>query len=140
MRILAIILSMFAVTITPVLSAAGDVIFICNPSIKSSQLTKKEISKIFFGKKIEWEDKSRITVVLQKNSAVHNSFLEEYIHQSPSRFDNYWKRQIFTGKASSLKIFGNDRKVIKFVSETKGAIGYVSPQSGLDSVKTIGVK
>lgn len=139
MKILVIIAVTFAVMLCPVLTVAGDLIFIGNPSITASTLTKDDISKIFFGKKIEWKDKSKIIIAFQKNPAIHNLFLKKYIHQSPSRFANFWKRQIFTGKVSTLNRFNSDEEVVKFISETKGSIGYVSPDAKLDNVKTIGV-
>lgn len=140
MKIFVIIAVMFVVMLCPVLTMAADVIFIGNPSVKTSTLSKNDISKIFFGKKIVWNDKSKIIIALQKKTATHNLFLKTYIRQSPARFDSFWKRQIFTGRISSLNMFNNDQDVVKFVSEIKGAIGYVSPDTNLDNVKTISVK
>lgn len=140
MKIRVIVAVMVALMLLPALSAASDVIVIGNPSVPVSDLRKKDISKIFLGKKVVWDDKSKIVVVIQSNADLHEKFLKEYVGKSPSKFAAAWKDLVFTGKRSAPKIFATDQEMIKFVSETKGAIGYVSTGTTLDKVKTISVK
>ncbi len=140
MKIKAIVVVMVATMIVPAISAVEDVVLIGNSSIKDTVLTEREVIKIFLGKKIAWDDNTRTVVAFQKKPAVHNAFLKRYIHQSPSMFANFWKRQIYTGKVSSPKYVTNDQEMIRYVSETEGAIGYVSISTGLDVVKTIRVR
>lgn len=140
MKIRVIVAAMAFILFAPVLSVAEDVVLIGNPSVKATTLQEKDVSKIFLGKKIVWDDKTRIVIALQKNPAIHNAFLKEYIHKSPSRFASLWKRQVFTGGMLAPKTFESDKGVVKYVSETKGAIGYVSAETNLENVKTISVK
>lgn len=140
MKLKVIVAAMTFFMLVPVLSAAEDVVLIGNPSVQESTLSKKDVGKIFLGKKIVWDDKSRIVITLQKNPATHNAFLKKYIRKSPSRFAGLWKRQIFTGKVIEPKTFESDKEVVQYVSETKGALGYVSAKTNLENVKKISVK
>ncbi len=140
MKILVIVTTTLMVMFLPVLSQAENVVLIGNPSVKTSTLSTKDVSKIFLGKKITWDDGTKIIIVLQKNKTTHSEFLREYIHKSPSMFAGYWQRQVFTGKVVEPISFNSDQAVIEYVIQTTGAVGYVSTSANLDKVKTISVK
>lgn len=140
MKLSVIVAAMIIVMFSPVLSQAENVVLIGNPSVKTSTLSSKDVSKIFLGKKITWDDGTKITIVLQKNKTLHSEFLKEYVHKSPPMFASYWKRQVFTGKVVEPIALGSDQAVIEYVLETIGAVGYVSTSANLDKVKTISVK
>lgn len=140
MRNKVIIVLMVAIIFAPVFSAAGDLIIIGNPAIEDSILSKKDIGKVFLGKKKSWKNRSKIVIVLQKDPAIHKAFLKQYVFKTTAQFNDSWKRLIFSGKRSSPQILDGNRKVIEYISRTKGAIGYVSSDSDLKNVKTISVK
>ncbi len=52
MKIRVIATTLVAVILIPILSVAGDVVFIGNPSIPVSELSKHDIKSIFLGSKI----------------------------------------------------------------------------------------
>lgn len=131
----------FIVTVMwiPAMAVAGDVIFIGNNQNPESRLSKQEVQYIFLGQKREWSDSSKVVFAVQNSGAAHDSFLERFIGKNSFQFTNYWKKQVFTGKGSPPRSFQNDKEMIKFVSENKGAIGYVSSGAKLENVKTISV-
>lgn len=140
MKIRIIIAAIVMSMIIPTLSIAGDIVVICNPSVTKSVLSKQDVKNIFLGKKTTWSDDNKIHFVTQKDSAIHGIFLKKYVGKSASQFSNYWKKQVFTGKGSTPQSYTSDQEVIKFVSETSGAVGYISSDTGLDNVKTIKVR
>lgn len=129
-----------AVLLFAELSLGGNVVLIGNTSIPVSALNQTDINNIFLGGKNTWDDGSKVIFVIQKHSACHDIFLKNYINKTPSQFSSYWKKQVFTGKGFAPRSLDNDQEMIKFVSKTKGAIGYVSSDTGLDNVKVITVK
>lgn len=139
MRIRIFIASIVIVMWIPAMAVAGDVVFIGNNLNPESRLSKQEVQYIFLGQKREWSDSSKIVFAVQSIGAVHDSFLEKFIGKSGFQFTNYWKKQVFTGKGAPPRSFQNDEEMIKFVSETRGAIGYVSSGTKLENVKTISV-
>ncbi len=140
MKIRLILVAIVVIWLVPAFSMAQDVTFIGNSSVKASSLTQKEILKIFMGKKIAWDDKTKIVIFFHKDPVVHNAFLKNYIHKSSSIFDRVWKRQVFAGKSKLPEYLESDTDMIEHVSATKGAIGYVSVDADLSNVKTIRVR
>ncbi len=140
MKLRTIVTAIFAVLLFPVLIFAGDVVVIGNPSVTTSTLSKQEIIQIFLGKKKRWDGGGKVVFAIQEDSQIHKLFLKEYIRKTPSQYANYWKTQIFSGEGKPPKSLGDDAKMIKFVTETPGAVGYVSPGADLNKVKTIIVK
>lgn len=140
MKIRVIIAAVVAIMLAPALSSAGNVILISNPSVQISTLSKQDVGFIFLGKKKDWDDGAKIFFAIQKDSQSHRDFLKNYIHKNPPHFSNYWKKQVFTGKGTWPRSFDSDQEMVKFIAETKGAIGYVSDQVNLANVKTISVK
>lgn len=132
----AMVVFMFA----PAFSAAGDVVIIGNQSIKKSTLSKQDIQYIFLGKKTTWEDGRKIKFALQETNTIHEKFLKKYVQKSRSQFSTYWKRRVFSGKGSLPKSFENDQKMIDFIRETSGAIGYVYSENNLEKVKVLKIQ
>ena len=120
---------------TPV---CAQVLIIANKSVPQESIDKKDVQKIFLGKMVKWPDNSSIYFGTCKTDA-HQEFLKLYLHRSSSQFRNYWRKMVFTGKGRKPKAFQSDEELVRFVSETKGAIGYVSAEAELKNVKTIGV-
>lgn len=140
LKIRVSVTTLVAAILIPVISMAGDVVLIGNPSIPIGVLSKYDIKNIFLGSKLTWKDGSNIFIVIQRKNPCHKIFLKEFIDKTPAQFSNYWKKQIFTGKGIAPPAKKNDEEVIKFVSQTKGSIGYVSTDTGLKNVKIITVK
>ncbi|MBN1625650.1 MAG: substrate-binding domain-containing protein, partial [Deltaproteobacteria bacterium] len=114
---------------------AGEIIVIGNKSISESALKKQDLKNIFLGKKSTWSDNKKIVFFIQNNSSVSDQFFSEYINKSSAQFSSYWKEKVFTGQGTPPKSFSSDEEMVQFVSQTDGAIGYVSSSEGLDTVK-----
>ncbi len=115
----------------------ADVVIIGNNAIISDTLTKREVKKIFLGKKKNWADNKEIEFVVLDKSAVHKEFIRKYTQKSTSQFKMYWKQQVFTGKGSTPKSFKNEKNLIDYVADTEGAVGYISSLDGVKNVKII---
>lgn len=116
----------------------AKVVIIANNSVAQDSLNKQDLQNIFLGKMAKWSDNSSIYFVTSEND-IHEDFLKMYINRSSSQFRNYWRKMVFTGKGQKPKAFKTDEELIQFVSETSGAIGYVSSDAALKNVKTITV-
>ncbi|MCP3921838.1 MAG: hypothetical protein GY714_04555 [Desulfobacterales bacterium] len=119
---------------------AGDITIIANKSVDVSKLSKKDVKKIFLGKKRKWDAGDKIIfVTLQKKSDSHKKFLKTYVKKNPSQFANFWKKLVFTGKGKMPKYFKSEEAMVKFVAKTKNAIGYVSSNIDLGNTKKISI-
>ena len=117
---------------------AEDLIVILNKEIPDTSITKDDIKKIYLGDRITWSDSSTIIVTTLEKGPEHERFLKDYVGRSLSQFKMTWKKLMFTGKGKSPKEFGSPAELIDFVSQNKGAIGYVTAGSGnTDNVNVI---
>ncbi|MFH2044541.1 MAG: hypothetical protein ABIK92_05295 [Pseudomonadota bacterium] len=130
------------VLLVPVAGAvsAGDVQIIANKNVSLSYISSNMLKDIFLGKKNTWDNGSSINFVTLDSGQSHIDFLKDYLQKSDAQFNNYWKKQVFTGQGQMPKAFSSDKAMIDFVAGTNGAIGYVSSTADTGSVKTITVK
>lgn len=131
---------LFLTLLSPAMSMAEDVVIISNESVPTSTLDNDDIKKLFLGKKTTWEDGTKIVFLVQEKTEASEAFLEIYVKKSSSQYNNYWKKQVFTGKGKAPQSFSSDQELVDFVSKTPGAIGYVLDGTKLENVKTIDVK
>ena len=124
--------------ILPVYAQDSQITFIANESVPLSSITIKDLQKIFLGKKTSWEDGSKIRFVLFDDEAAHTAFLEK-IGKTESKFRNYWKKKVFTGKAKEPLQFNTLEELVDYVANTEGAIAYVISPVSNDKVKTISI-
>jgi ABC-type phosphate transport system substrate-binding protein len=121
-------------------ASAAEVVIITHPATGTSNLTKAEIQDIFTGRKTRWASGATMVPVLVEVDGTHEAFLSTYVQKTPAQFDTWWKRQIFTGKASPPRSFKTEREVVDFVSRTEGSLGYVSKSAVADGVKIVAVQ
>jgi ABC-type phosphate transport system substrate-binding protein len=141
MNLKSIILTLIAVTLLiPDIVLAGDIVVICNKSVAESNVGKQDLKNIYMGKKTTWNDNKKIVFVVQDNSGVNDQFLSTYINKSSAQYSSYWKEKVFTGQGTPPKSFATDKEMIQFVTQTNGAIGYVSSGEGLDNVKKLTIE
>lgn len=92
--------------------------------------------KLYYLRKIKqiWPgtDSSIQPVQMSTNSDAKSTFLSAILKMSEEEVAAYFKQRQFANAEQMPPSFSNDAQVIKYVSENKGAIGYVS-QSALSS-------
>ena len=138
MKVKAIIGFIFILAfLAPALSLASDVVIITNVSVPVSTLSAKDVKQIFLGSKTAWDNGDKIVFVVQDRTDASDTFLKTYVKKSSSQYNNYWKKQVFTGKGKAPQSFSSDQELVQFVSETAGAIGYVSSGADTGNTKTI---
>lgn len=121
-------------------SAMAEPAVIVNESVPVDELSRDDVKQIFTGKKRSWENGDIIVAVVLKSGQTHESFLKNFIQKSRVQFRTYWKKMVFTGKASALKEFGSESELVAFVASTKGAIGYIDSASPHTGVKVLSIK
>ncbi|MBN2103191.1 hypothetical protein JW835_04035 [bacterium] len=121
------------------LAAQNDYIIIVNNSIQDETLNQANIKNIFLGKKSRWTDGTKIVPVNLKQGKIHESFIKEMVQKSTNAYMNYWRKMIFTGKGVMPISFENEAEVVRYISRTKGAIGYVSSSAQLEESEQVKV-
>jgi ABC-type phosphate transport system substrate-binding protein len=130
---------LFALSV-PVVSMAEGVLIIANESTAVSSLDRDDVKQIFLGRKTTWDDDTKITFVVQDRTKAGDAFLKAYLQKTASQYDNYWKKQVFTGQGRAPYSFSSNQELVEFVSQTPGAIGYVSKTTNTEGTKIITVR
>lgn len=120
--------------------ATAQSLIIVNNAVNQATLTKEDVQLIFLGKKKKWHDGQRIRVAALKRGAVNEDFLSEYIKKTPSKYSSFWKIAIVSGTGHPPKFFDSEEELIDYVSKEDGAIGYISPKTNYEKVKTVTIK
>lgn len=118
----------------------ADVQFIANPGVGDSALSKADLEKMLVGKMKKWGDGSTLKLVVIKGSDLHKEMAKAYAGKSDSQFDNHWKRLLFTGQGIAPVEVSDEAEMVRTVSSTPGALGYISTGAGNGDVKLIQVQ
>ncbi len=116
---------------------AEEVNLIANPSVKADMVSAGEIKRIFLEESISLADGTHVQPVLQKDGAIHEAFVQEFMGGTDDDLQNYYRALVFSGRGSMPKELGSDEEVVAYVEKTRGAIGYVSARTNTDGVKTL---
>ena len=111
-------------------AAAQELVIVANSAVPDTSLTASQLKDMFLGRKKSWQGGSRVTLATLSLPDAKTAFLKEYIGKTTSQFDTYWKKMVFTGKAPLPKAFKTKAELLEFVSETEGAIGFISVATG----------
>ena len=120
-------------------ASAADFKVVANPSVKASEISSDDLKDVFLGNRTSLPGGGQIEPVLARAGSAHEAFLKD-LGKTDSALSAYYRRLVFTGKASMPKICASDADVIAYVAKTKGAIGYVSAEAKAPGTKTLGVK
>ncbi len=115
-------------------------VLVVHPEKPIKVLTAVEISALMLKEKTLWKHGVTVEPVnLSRKSALRETFSLD-VHKRPVKaVVNYWQRQIFSGRQLPPPELESDAEVMAFVSERPGGIGYVSAETRLEGVKSVGV-
>lgn len=138
MRRLKILLAVVSILVCSYVNAS-DVTIVANVSVKANAIAIAELRRVFMGETNALQDGSHVEPVFERSGATHEAFLREFLNESQESLENHYGSLVFTGKALMPKSFNSDADVLKYVSRTRGAIGYVTPSANTEGVKVLEV-
>ncbi len=121
------------------IASADDVIVIGNRSVPVSTLNPREVKMIYLGKMKTWDNGHKVFFAKLGDDNISERFLKHYVKKNPSIYSKFWKKQVFTGGGKPPIEFKKEKDLVKYVSETAGAVGYIGSKSYTDSVKILSV-
>ncbi len=121
-------------------SLHAECVLIVNTSVPEVSLKKNDIKQIYLGKKKKWSNGQWVHPVVLRKGNVRNEFLNKYVEKTASNYYSFWRKKIVSGTGIPPKSFQFDSGVIEFVSQKKGAIGYISSKDIIEGVRIIHVE
>jgi len=92
-----------------------------NKALAGQSLDADGIKAVLLGKKITLGD-TRVVIVIAKESAAQDAFLQSHVGMTTSQFQNHWRRLFMTGGGSAPKVVETETDACKLVAETTGAV------------------
>jgi ABC-type phosphate transport system substrate-binding protein len=107
-----------------------------------ASISRQQLSAMYMKKVRQWPDRTEIIPLDQSpSSRVRERFSDSVHGKSVAYVTRYWHRIIFSGRGLPPVELSSSSAVVEFVSENRGAIGYVSANVKLgDGVKVILVR
>jgi len=96
------------------------------PNAVPGHVNRDELALIFKRKKRYWESGERVQPVnLPATHLLRRAFTMQVYNHTPEELEDYWRDQYFQGVLPPY-VLASEEAVIRLVSTTPGAIGYVS--------------
>ena len=148
MRVLALVLGVIASVVLlgsfgGAAALAGETEFrvIVDPESSTTTATRELLTEAFLKKNTRWPDGETIRPVDQRSdSAVRRAFSEGILRRSVSAVRSYWQQRIFSGRDVPPPELDSDDAVVRYVTEHRGAVGYVSASTRTGETKVVTVK
>lgn len=138
LKLLLVVAGVVACCVVP--GFAADVKVIANVSIGTDALSIDELRNIFMEETNTLRDGSHVEPVFLRSGAANETFLKEFLKENADSLKYHFGSMVFTGKGSMPKSFNSDADVLSYVSQTRGAVGYVSASASTDGVKVLEVR
>jgi hypothetical protein len=134
-----VLLAMLMVSIVSTRTQAADLV-IANKDCGFEKIDQESLKSLFLGKKRTLPNGIHANIIIQSPGTVNESFLRDYIGESPSQFQTYWKRLVFTGEGKMPTAVANDVDAIDTVAKDKSALSYIDAGTPHDAVKVITIE
>ena len=121
-------------------SARAQVVVIVNPSVRCTDVSRRDLREVFSGNASSLPDGSQVTPVLLKGGAVNGEFLSAYIGKNEAAFFASWRSLVFSGQASMPKSLDTEAAMVAYVARNRGTIGYIHKTTPHEGVKVLAVR
>jgi ABC-type phosphate transport system substrate-binding protein len=113
---------------------------IVHPDNPVQKVERTFLARAFLKKVTEWPDGEAIRPVdLAVESMTRQQFVEEVLKRSIGAVRNYWQQRIFSGRGLPPPELESEEKVIMYVLQHRGAVGYVSERADVGNAKVVAV-
>jgi len=136
----AVLAAFFVVSLPPLSWGQPKTIYVfVNKDVPDQALASPQLKNIYLGKKDKWNNNQNITCTTLHSGQCQETFIQQYVKKSQFQYQNYWKKQIFTGMGQPPRAFDSPDQMVDFVSRTTGAIGYSCIPPDTNKVKLLTV-
>jgi len=110
-------------------------------SVDVKSLTTSQLRRIYTMRQVQWSNNVRIKVyVLPSNHLIHKNFCKENLRIFPYQLDRIWNKLTFSGLGVAPTVVKTPLELLKIVSTTPGAIGYIDDVNEEGNVNVIEIK
>lgn len=131
------IFTMMCCVILWTICASAQVAVIANLSVPAGNIEKSQLLDLYTGDKSLWSNGEPIVIFdLREKGEVRDAFYG-YLGKSPHRIKSIWLKRMLSGDADPPQSVDSESQMVRKVSSTPGAIGFVRLSSITNDVKTL---
>ena len=132
---------LFALVLIALAPCSGAVELIAHPNIEQAGLPRSTVRSIFTMRMTSWPNGQPVRVfVLGDKDDLHAAFSKRILGVFPHQLRRAWNRQIFSGTGQAPEKVADQREMLDRVTQTPGAIGYISEEMINEQIRTIAVE
>ena len=110
-------------------------------NLSISSISQDKLRAIYSMRTRVWSDGTPITVfILNPDSAVHRDFCLKKLEIFPYQLQRVWDVKVYSGTGQTPINLNSEAEMIRKISKTPGAIGYISDKGVTDNVKIIDIQ
>nr|WP_305907233.1 hypothetical protein [Methylomarinum sp. Ch1-1]MDP4519967.1 hypothetical protein [Methylomarinum sp. Ch1-1] len=122
-------------------SSESTLVPVVNERVKQNAISKHGLSAIFKMRLHTWKDDSAITVfVLADQDPLHKAFCKEVLNVFPHQMRRTWDRLVFSGAGQAPIELDNKEEMIRMLTATPGAIGYLRSSDIKQGIKALRIQ
>ena len=110
--------------------AQEAVVLVTHSAIAASSMTKQKIAELYDGSSKLIGDTEARLYTLPADHPATLSFYKTVLNMTPQAFNQHWLKKMFAGGGSPPAKISSVQELIKVVSSTPGAVGFVSQSEG----------
>jgi len=112
-----------------------------NKSLNISAISQDKLRAIYSMRTRVWSDGTPITVfILNPDSTLHKNFCLKNLEIFPYQLQRVWDVMVYSGTGQSPINLNSETEMVRKISITPGAIGYISKAGVIDNVKIINIQ
>ena len=124
---------------TLVPGANADLVMVVHDSNSVSDLSMKELKRIYQGKITDYKNGQEIT--LAEHTPVNEDFYQAALGMSTRKTRRYWMKLIFSGgHATPPQVFKKIERVRQFIRETEGGICFIEASDVEEGMKILSIE
>lgn len=130
-----LIIAFVIACLSPVALAAN--VIIVNPQ-NSNEITKKDVKRIFLGKKGTFADgKKALPITFAEGDDTRAVFLKSVLRKTESQYVSYWSKLVFTGAGVPPQEVKSMQEMKELVATNPSTIGYIDESLVDGTVKVV---
>ena len=126
--------------LSPIAAQAGgeeEIVVIANENVTVSEISLQDLRDFYQRDRMLWpDDKNVVLFDLKPRSQTKESFYD-YLGKSSSRMKSIWLKKMLSGEGDPPEAVESESLMVQRVSETPGAIGFVSRKNADEAVKIV---
>jgi len=140
MRTAVLIMALVTIGVVGTVSATAGTVVVANSAVPADGVSQGDLQQIFLGKQTSWGDGTSIELGVLSGGPVADEFLKTYVKKSPSQFQTFWKKAVFSGTGTAPQEFGSGADLVAWVAATPGAIGFAEDGAATDGCKVLAIQ